>query len=379
VRGHIRKRGKDTWQLKYEIDRIDGQRKTRYMRVRGSKREAMAELNRLLAQAQSGGYVEPHKLTVLQHLRQRVSLWRANETISARTAQRYEGLIKHQIEPFPIASRPLQKLTSGDVEEWHTILRTKGRHDGKGGVAHRTIHHVHKILKRSLDDAVRHKLVARNIATEQRPPKINAKPMRILTAEEVKNLPATLDGLPICAPALVALHTGMRRGELLALRWPDVDLDRKVIKVRAALEQTVELGIRFKAPKTKAGVRSISLADDTVAVLRDHRRQQLEFRLALGLGKAPDNNSLVFPLPGTERPWGPDSFSAAWGDLNLSVSFHELRHTHASILIAKGVPITEIAHRLGHASAATTLSVYAHLYEQDGSRAVAAINEALGG
>src|SRR5262249_20657530 len=224
--------------------------------VRGSKREAQAELTRLLAQVQAGSYVGPDKLTVVEHVRNRVALWRANGTISARTAQGYEGLIEHQIAPFPIASRPLQKLSSADIEAWPTVLRTQGRHDGKGGVSHRTIHHAHKILKRSLDDAVRHKLVLRNVAIEQRPPKVNARPMVILTPEQGREFPAKLDALPICAPAIVALHTGMRRGELLALPWSDVDLDRKVIKVRAALEQTKEHGVRFKEPKTKSGVRS---------------------------------------------------------------------------------------------------------------------------
>jgi integrase len=149
-----------------------------------------------------------------------------------------------------------------------------------------------------------------------------------------------------------------------------------VIKVRAALEQTKEHGVRFKEPKTKSGVRSISLPDIVVEVLREHLRAQLEMRLALGLGKPPQD-ALVFPSPGTERPWPPDSFSAAWGDLGFDVSFHSLRHTHASMLIAARVPITEIAKRLGHASPATTLSIYAHMFEQDDSNSAAAINAAL--
>ena len=136
--------------------------------------------------------------------------------------------------------------------------------------------------------------------------------------------------------------------------------------------------MRFKEPKTKSGVRSISLPDIVVETLREHRRQQLELRLALGLGKPPEN-ALVFPAPGTERPWPPDSFSAEWGDRGFDVSFHGLRHTHASMLIAAGRPITEIAHRLGHASPATTLSIYAHMFEQDDSNSAAAINAALGG
>src|SRR5262249_54939066 len=175
----------------------------------------------------------------------------------------------------------------------------------------------------------------------------------IATREQVKELPAKLAGKPIRAPATVALFTGVRRGELLALRWSAVNLDRKVIEIRAALEQTKEHGVRFKGPKTASGVRSISLPDIVIDTLREHHRQQLEMRLALGLGKPPED-ALVFPSPGTERPWPPDSFSAEWGDLGLDVSFHGLRHTHASMLIAAGRPITEIATRLGHSSPAVS-------------------------
>jgi len=377
VRGHIRRRGHNSFEIKYEIDRAGGQRRTRYKSFKGIRREAQAELIRLLGQVRDGAHVEPSKLTVVEHVRKRVALWHANGTNSARTTEGYEGLIEYQIAPFEIASRPLQKLTSADIEMWHTALLTEGRHDGAGGLSARTIRHAHALLAKALREAVRHGLVLRNVATEQRPPKINAKPMVILTPEQVKELPAKLDGLPVCTPAIVALHTGMRRGELLALRWPDVDFARKMIKVHAALEQTVGHGVRFKGPKTKSGVRLISLPGIVTDTLREHRRQQLEVRIALGLGKAPDD-ALVFPSPGTERPWAPDSFSAAWGDLGLNISFHELRHTHASMLIALGVPITEIAHRLGHASPATTLSIYAHLFEKDNSRAAAAINAVLG-
>ena len=115
-------------------------------------------------------------------------------------------MIAHQIAPFPIASRPLQKLSSSDVETWHGQLRTEGRRNGKGGVSIRTIHHAHKLLAKSLREAVRHGLVLRNVATEQRPPKLNAAPMVILTPEQVKELPAKLKGRPIYAPAML-LHT----------------------------------------------------------------------------------------------------------------------------------------------------------------------------
>ena len=379
MKGHIRKRGRDSFEIKYDIDRSDGRRQTRYKSFRGSKRESQAELTRLLNQAQSGGHVDPHKLTVAEYVRARVAHWRAAGIVGDKGGERYEELVEFQVVPF-LGTKLLQKLRAMDIEAWHDYLRTKGRLDGTGGLSTRTIGHVHKLLKRVLRDAVQHGLVLKNVAGEVRAPKIVAAEMRILTPEQVSALPSMLAGRTVEAPALTSLFTGLRRGELLALRWLDVDFDRKRMTIRGALEQTVEFGTRVKEPKTKSGKRTIGLPDIVVETLREHRRQQLEMRLALGLGK-PSEDALVFPAPGTERLWSPDVFSGLWKDveteLGLGISFHSLRHTHASQLIAADVPITEIAHRLGHQSPSTTLSIYAHLFRKDDSKAAAAINAAL--
>jgi integrase len=379
-KGHIRKRGQNSWELKYDSDRDGGGRRTVYRSFKGAKREAQAELARLIAQAKAGEYVEPSKLSIVDYVRGRIKQWRASGTIGTRTAERYEELAEYQLARFAIGSRPLQKLTAADIEAWHNELKTSGRQNG-GGVSTQTISHAHRLLASALRDAVRFGFLLRNVASEQRPPKIVKKPMQILSPEQVRDLRAKLAGRPICALAITALFTGVRRGELLALRQDDIDLDRRIMRVHTALEHSEEYGVRFKEPKTKSGNRTIALPDIVVATLHNHRREQLEMRIKLGLGKAADN-ALVFPFPGTERPWHPTSLSVAWrnvaSELDLGVSFHALRHTHASQLIAAGVPITEIAHRLGHASPSTTLQTYAHLFEKDNSKAAAAINAALG-
>src|SRR5262245_47731792 len=177
MKGHIRKRGTNSWEIKLDTDRVDGQRKTIYRNVKGSKREAQATLAKLITEVESGGHVEPHKLTVIQHVRNRVALWRANGITSPKTHERYEELIEYQIARFPIASRPLQKLTAADIEAWHSGLRIKGRHDGNGGVSTRTIHHAHKLLSKALREGARHGLVLKNVAVEERPPKIVTEAM----------------------------------------------------------------------------------------------------------------------------------------------------------------------------------------------------------
>lgn len=154
--------------------------------------------------------------------------------------------------------------------------------------------------------------------------------------------------------------------------------------MRAALEETKEHGVQLKAPKTKAGKRDISLPDIVVDALREHRRQQLELRMALGLGKLSDD-ALVFPAPlKGGRHQSPRAFSKEWAQVAASIGFpgldfHALRHTHASQLIDAGVDIVTISKRLGHAKPDITLRVYAHLFRKDDSKAADAINDALAG
>jgi len=380
MKGHIRRRGSRSWELKYDVDRTGGRRQTIYRAFKGSRREAQAELVRLFAQVNDGGHVEPSKLTIGDHVRARVAQWKPAGTISIKTAERYEELIEYQLIPF-LGTKLLQKLRSQDLEAWHSTLRIKGRKDGAGGVSNCTIGHVHKILSKALREGVRYGLMLKNVATEEAAPRVLSDEMRILSPEQVRELPVKLVKQPIYAPIIVALFTGVRRGELLALRWCNVDLERKAMRIVESLDETVQHGLRFKPTKTRSGNREIILPDIVVDTLREHRRQQLELRLALGLGKLPAD-ALVFSTP-EGHPLRPNSFSSTWAKvasgLGLNISLHALRHTHASQLIDAGIDVTTIARRLGHASPVITLSVYAHLFRKDDSKAADAINTALDG
>jgi integrase len=177
-----------------------------------------------------------------------------------------------------------------------------------------------------------------------------------------------------------ALGTGMRRGELLALRWKDVDLDGAKLRVEQSLEQTKRGGLVFKAPKTRHGRRTITLPASIVAELRAHLKATLERRMVLGQGKV-DDDALVFATwDGNTR--SPNAMTKEWRraihTAKLKATFHSLRHTHASSLIAAGIDVLSISRRLGHGSPAITLGVYGHLFKPD-DRAAAAIDDLLGG
>jgi integrase len=171
MKGHLRRRGKNSWRLKFDQGRdpATGKRKVQYVTVRGGKREAQAKLHELLVGVDKGQYVEPNKITVGDYVLDRVKQWEiigrpGEQPISARTAQRYRQLITHQIVPH-IGARLLQKLLPHDVEAWHTTVRVSGRVRGEGELSMRTVSHAHKILSAALDDAVRHELVHRNVAS----------------------------------------------------------------------------------------------------------------------------------------------------------------------------------------------------------------------
>src|SRR5262249_40225957 len=159
--GHIRRRGAHSWELKYDIERASGQRQTRYKAVRGSRREAQAELARVLAAVADNEHVDPNTLTVTALLRERMKVWQGTGEISPRTAQGYTDLI----EGYILGGALVQKLSTRDIEMWHATLLSKGRRgrngrpDGEGGVSARTCGHAHRVLSKALAEAVRHGLL----------------------------------------------------------------------------------------------------------------------------------------------------------------------------------------------------------------------------
>ena len=364
MRGNITRRGKGSFLIRFDAERINGQRRQRCVTIRGSYKDAQRELAKLLASADVGTL--PSRDTVSAYLRN----W-LDSTLkqSPKTLERYRELAERQILPH-LGELKIQKLTPEHLEKWHATLI-------KGGLSARTVGHAHRVLSAALTRAVENGTLARNVATIRKPPTVEEQEIEILSPDTIK---AILEGLadhPLHPIASLALATGMRRGELLALQWSDIDLERGVIRVERSIEET-RAGLRIKPPKTKRGRRSIGIASDAVAMLREHRKQQLELRLRIGQGGSP---TFVFSALEGEL-LSPDNLSRDWRRVcrarNLPhCRFHGLRHTHVSLLIDAGVDILKISRRLGHDKPSTTLNVYGHLIKSDDDAAVKAMEGVL--
>jgi integrase len=363
--GHIRSRSAGSWELRW---RANGQTFTRTMR--GSRKEAQTALRAALVAVDQGAHAKPHKLTTGELVRQRIDAWHAKGRITGRTKEGYDlGLAR----AATIVQTPLQALTIADVERWHQAMRERG-------LSASSIRAAHGLVRRAVADAVKLGLAARNVALDHGAPDVaTAGTVTAPNADQVRELLAKLEGSEWRVPVTVALFCGLRRGELLALRWRDVELDGAKLTVAGALEQS-KAGVRLKEPKTKSGRRSLSLPTIVVAALREHRQQQLKRALLLGLGRPPAD-ALVFPAPdgGYDTP---RAFTQRWercaARLGMpEINWHSLRHAHASMLIGEGRPITEVADRLGHADPTVTLRTYSHLFSRDDRGAADAIDRML--
>lgn len=376
--GHIRRRGERSWELKYDAasDPLTGRRVTRYRSFKGTKRDAQVELTRLLAAADQGNDIDPAKTTLSEFL-DRWEAWAATQ-VSAKTLERYRELAAHHIRPHLGAAR-IQRLKTVSVVELYGKLQ-RPKPEG-AGLAPRTVGHVHRLLHRVFTHAVKWDVLPNNPITAAEPPRVERTEIEILAPDQIKAVLGALHGRLLYPVAVLGLATGMRRGELAALRWGDVDFDAGRIRVERSLEQT-NAGLAFKAPKTNAGRRTISIPASIVSELRAHWRRQQEQRMALGLGKA-TGDDLVLARPDAS-PWPPDSLTTAWAKAVASlklpkVTLHALRHTHASQLIAAGLDVVTVSRRIGHSNPTVTLNVYAHLFGNTDERAAAMVEAALSG
>jgi integrase len=287
------------------------------------------------------------------------------------TYDRDTNLVNNHIQPV-LGALKLKKLNSTHVQSF-----CRDRLDA--GLSGSTVHKMHDILRRGLAQAVEWHLVPRNVAEAVKPPRPAPKEMKALSADEARRLLESAGEDRLEALYVLAIHTGMRQGELLALRWQDVDLENAVASVRRTLTRSggkVVLG----EPKTKKSRRSIRLTPQAVEALRKHLRRQL--RDIEILGDHYQDQGLVFTT-GTGAPINPSnlrqrSFAPLLKRVGLPhMRFHDLRRTCATLLLSRGVHPKFVQELLGHATIAITLDTYSHVMPRMGDATAKAMEDAL--
>jgi integrase len=337
-----------------------------------TKRTAQQALRDMLLDASRGELVDPSKQPTSDYLDQ----WAEGLRLAPSTVASYRKNIRLHIAPY-IGTVPLNALTTERIDRLYRDLERRGRADHRegAGLSPRTVRYVHTILSAALAAAVKTKRLTRNPAADASPPTARQAKSPEMTCWSAAQLAAFLGWARERAPAgfplwHVLAFTGMRRGEALALRWRDVDLDTAALRIRrsAGMIRNAGEGAGVVEGDTKSGKpRLIDLDAPTAAVLRAHRRE----RGALALQLARDDALVFGDIEGYHR--NPEHTSRQFArdvgrccdelgsDALPRIRLHDLRHTHATIMLSAREPVHVVSARLGHASPVVTMTVYAHV------------------
>lgn len=333
-----------------------------FVGICSTKRDAERELARLVNEVQTGTYVPPSRLTVAAYL----DTWTeeyARSQVSAKTLERYEEIVRCHLAPA-LGHHLLDDLKPIHIQAYYTRALRAGRRDGRGGLAPLTVRHHHRVLCQALEQAVRWQFLVRNPANGVQAPRVQRRAPEVLDEKQTAQLLRAVHDSTLLVPVTLAATTGLRRGEILALQWRDIDFSAGSLRVRRTLEET-RLGRRFKEPKSAKSRRVVSLPTLTLDALRSHRAEQARIRLMVGPAYA--DHDLVCPRAHDGEPLAPRSLTHAFTLLMRRlpdlprIRFHDLRHSHASHLLRQNVHPKIVSERLGHAAIGITRDVYSHV------------------
>lgn len=369
MKGHIRKRGsKWCFVLNLGRDPQTGKRKQKWFSGYITKKEAQRAMIEKIAEFNRGDFIEPTKMSLSDFF----DTWLNEEVKGSRsphTFDMYNNLVKNHIKPG-LGSLTLDKLAPLHVQKFMGQVSEKE-------LAASTMNYTLLVLKTALSWAVKMEMIPKNPADKISPRAKNSTRMKVWTAEEVARFLKVARENRYFPAFHLALSTGMRIGEILGLHWEDINLENATVNIRRMLEET-SLGNRIvERTKSDAGRRSVALTDEAVEVLKQHQAQQKKEMLLLGY-----RSDLVFMnlkgKPITSRGIR-YHFASCISKANVpKIRFHDLRHTHASLLLQQGVHPKVVQERLGHSSITMTLDTYSHVIPSMQKEAAAALGKIMG-
>jgi integrase len=366
--GTITRRKDGRWEARYYVPTVNGtKRKTIYGKTQAEVRD---KLTKALSDRIDGILYDDENMTVGEYL----DVWLKGSvygSVRRSTYDRDTNLVNNHIKPI-LGGLKLKKLNSAQVQSFY-------RDRLATGLSASTVHKMHDILRRGLAQAVKWHLVPRNVADTVKPPRPAPKEMHALSTNETRTLLEAAHGDPLEALYVLAVHTGMRQGELLALRWQDVDLENAIVSVRRTLTRSGGKVV-FGEPKTKKSRRTIRLTPQAVEALRSHLDCQLRDMEILrdryrdqGLVFTTDTGAPINPSNLRQRSFAPLLKRAGLPHMR----FHDLRHTCATLLLSRGVHPKFVQELLGHATIAITLDTYSHVIPSMGDATARAMEDAL--
>jgi integrase len=367
--GSITRRSDGRWMARYMVHTAAGpKRKYIYGKTR---QEVAEELSKALSDRASGFVFDAGTLTLGEYLDRWLS-HSVRGSVRQRTFERYEQIARVHIKPT-LGRIKLKALTP-------THVRSLYQEKLDDGLAPRTVQYIHTTLRKALKEAVQDGLIPRNVSDAVKAAKSAKKEINSLAPEQSRIFLEVASGDRFEALYVLAIHCGLREGELLGLKWDDLDLEAGTLSVRRTLSETREIGRIFEPPKNGKG-RSIKLTPGAIEALRDHLGRQLkEIERA---GDRYQDQGLVFPsqagTPMNAKNLTARSFKPLLVQAGLphSVRLHDLRHTCATLLFGKGVHPKIVQELLGHATIAITLDTYSHVLPNMQSEAVVAMEDLL--
>jgi integrase len=382
--GGIDARAENSWRLRY---RVSGQRFTKT--VHGTKSEAQKALRDLLHAGDTGEHVAPDKITLGQWVAHWISIGcpgnKKRRQVGQRSIERYAELLRCHVIPT-LSERPLQKIQATEIDALYVQIGQRR--------SVRTAHHVHVVLGACLGAATRTRRLARNPMLElaKVPCPDEADHGMALEPDQLRTLVQGFKDSVLFPIVAVAAFTGARRNEILALRWDDLDVAGKMLRIERAIEETDEHGLRIKGPKNERSKRTITIDDDLISLLVSERERHLRVVVGVADGAAVDLSlvklpagALMFPSP--PFPGEGFSFVKLRKPRNTTKEFvrkakalgfpglrlHDLRGTHETLLLDAGVPVHVVASRCGH-DPAVLLRSYAKRTRKADTSAAAVIS-----
>jgi len=374
--GTISQRNDGRWEGKLTIDynHQTGKsiRKTFYGKTR---KEVQEKMEKVKAQIITGTYVSDRKITVGEWLDTWLITY-SKPNVRIATWESYETMIRVHIKPS-IGNIPLQDLRPEHLQTLYNDKLKNGRIKG-GGLSPKTVGYIHTVLHMALKQATREQLVIRNVAELVNKPRQKKHEITPLTLDEIKVFLTAVVEHRFFVPFLLECHTGLRRGELLGLRWQDIDFKQNSLTVKQALIRTRQ-GLLMSEPKTPKSRRTIPLSNEVMATLKSHKAKQSQDKLLAGT--AYENADLVF-CNALGKPIDPRNFTKQFARILTSaglpvVRFHDMRHSHATMLLMLNEHPKVVQERLGHSTIAMTLDTYSHILPGMQQQATDKVSQAL--